>query len=131
MPKFSQRSLRRLNECHPLLKRLMLSVIQEIDISILCGFRGEKEQNEAFERGTSKLRWPQSKHNVSPSMAVDAVPYPIDWNDELRFREMGRVVKEHWERIPAEEREGWTLGWGGDWRTFKDFPHFQIDRRRA
>ena len=131
MPKFSQRSLSRLNECHPLLRRLMLSVVEEIDISIICGFRGEKEQNEAYDRGASKLRWPQSKHNISPSMAVDVVPYPIDWNDERRFREMGQVVKQHWERIPADERLGYSLSWGGDWKSFKDFPHFELRTARG
>ena len=126
MPKFSSHSLRRLGQCHPLLQRLMLSVVEETDISIICGFRNEADQNDAYKRGASKLKWPRSKHNKQPSEAVDAVPYPIDWHDELRFREMGRVVKEHWERIPPEERDGWTLSWGGDWKTFKDFPHFEI-----
>lgn len=131
LPKFSQRSLNHLNGCHPLLRRLMLSVVEETDISILCGFRGEKEQNEAFERGTSKLKWPKSKHNISPSMAVDAVPYPVDWHDERRFREMGQIVKQHWERIPVDERLGYSLSWGGDWKSFKDFPHFELRSTRG
>jgi peptidoglycan L-alanyl-D-glutamate endopeptidase CwlK len=128
MPKFSRHSLRRLGTCHPLLQKLMLSVVEEIDISIICGFRNEADQNAAFNAGASKLKWPESKHNRMPAEAVDAVPYPIDWHDERRFREMGRVVKEHWERIPAEERAGWKLSWGGDWKTFKDFPHFEIKK---
>lgn len=126
MPKFSQRSLDRLNTCHPLLRRLMNSVVQEIDITILCGFRGQEEQDAAFNKGTSKLKWPRSKHNISPSMAVDVAPYPIDWHDELRFRKMGETVKQHWERMPPEERLGYKLSWGGDWKSFKDFPHFEL-----
>lgn len=126
MPRFSGRSLKRLDECHPLLRRLMLSVVEETDISIICGARGEAEQNKAYALGHSKLRWPQSKHNLSPSMAVDAVPFPIDWKDIDRFKELGQIVKQHWERIPAEERSGASLSWGGDWKTFKDYPHWEL-----
>jgi hypothetical protein len=55
------------------------------DISVLCGFRDQKEQDEAFKNGASKKRWPDSMHNVLPSMAVDVVPYPVDWGDMKRF----------------------------------------------
>ena len=106
----------------------MLSVVEETDISIICGFRGESDQNSAYSTGMSKLRWPQSKHNTVPSLAVDAVPFPIAWNDIDRFKEMGAVVMRHWELIPVEERAGYSLSWGGDW-NFKDYPHFQLDKR--
>jgi peptidoglycan LD-endopeptidase CwlK len=129
MPKFSQRSTDRLSTCHRLLQRLMRSVVADLDITIICGFRGEGEQNDAYAIGASKLRWPQSKHNVSPSMAVDVAPYPIDWNDDERFKKMGQVVKEHWERIPVDERMGYSLSWGGDWKSFKDLPHFELRMR--
>jgi len=131
VPKFSGRSLKRLDECHPLLRRLMLSVVEQADCSIICGFRGEAEQNEAYALGMSKLKWPRSKHNISPSMAVDVVPFPIDWHDERRFRELGAVVKQHWERIPVEDRLGYSLSWGGDWNSFKDFPHFELRTTRG
>jgi peptidoglycan L-alanyl-D-glutamate endopeptidase CwlK len=96
---------------------------------VICGFRGEREQNEAYNRGNSKLKWPQSKHNQTPSLAVDIVPYPIDWNDERRFRTLGTVVKEIWAQLPEEKKEGWSLSWGGDWKTFKDFPHFELRKK--
>ena len=32
-------------------------------------------------RSNSKLKYPDSKHNKKPSMAVDAVSYPIEWDD--------------------------------------------------
>jgi peptidoglycan L-alanyl-D-glutamate endopeptidase CwlK len=107
----------------------MYEAIKVTDFSVICGFRGEKEQNEAYARGHSKLKWPQSKHNQTPSMAVDIVPYPIDWNDELRFRTLGAVVKEIWSQLPEEKREGWSLSWGGDWKTFKDLPHFELRKK--
>lgn len=129
MPKFSARSLKNLEQCHPLLQLLMYEAIKVTDFSVICGFRGEKEQNEAYSRGNSKLKWPQSKHNQTPSLAVDIVPYPIDWNDERRFRTLGTVVKEIWAQLPEEKKEGWSLSWGGDWKTFKDFPHFELRKK--
>jgi peptidoglycan L-alanyl-D-glutamate endopeptidase CwlK len=107
----------------------MYEAIKVSDFSVICGFRGEKEQNEAYARGNSKLKWPQSKHNQTPSMAVDIVPYPIDWNDELRFRTLGAVVKEIWSQLPPEKKEGYELSWGGDWKTFKDLPHFELRKK--
>lgn len=129
MPKFSARSLKNLEQCHPLLQLLMYEAIKVTDFSVICGFRGEREQNEAYDRGASKLKWPQSKHNQTPSLAVDIVPYPIDWNDERRFRTLGTVVKEIWAQLPEEKKEGWSLSWGGDWKTFKDFPHFELRKK--
>lgn len=129
MPKFSARSLKNLEQCHPLLQLLMYEAIKVTDFSVICGFRGEREQNEAYDRGNSKLKWPQSKHNQTPSLAVDIVPYPIDWNDERRFRTLGTVVKEIWAQLPEEKKEGWSLSWGGDWKTFKDFPHFELRKK--
>jgi len=129
MPKFSARSLKNLEQCHPLLQLLMYEAIKVTDFSVICGFRGEQEQNEAYARGNSKLKWPQSKHNQTPSLAVDIVPYPVDWNDERRFRTLGTVVKEIWAQLPEEKKAGWSLSWGGDWKTFKDFPHFELRKQ--
>ena len=61
------------------------TAIRFTDITILEGYRNEEDQNKAFENGFSKLKFPNSKHNVYPSMAVDALPFPIDWKDTQRL----------------------------------------------
>jgi hypothetical protein len=38
-------------------------------------------------------------------------------------------VKEIWSQLPEEKREGWSLSWGGDWKTFKDLPHFELRKK--
>ena len=56
MFRFSHISRSRLNTCHPDLITLFNTVIRNYDCSILCGHRGELEQNEAFDNGYSQLR---------------------------------------------------------------------------
>jgi len=127
--KFSKKSLDKLHECHPLLQTVMLGVIKRFDISVLCGHRGEAEQNAEHAGGNSKLKWPASKHNKTPSEAVDVVPYPINWQDTARFEAMGQVVLQCWEEIPKEDRHGWELVWGKTFKGLVDYPHFEVRRK--
>lgn len=128
MPKFSKKSAERLAECHPDLQRLFKKVIETVDCTILCGYRGEKEQKEAFEKGHSKLEFGLSKHNVKPSLAVDVSPFPIDWNDRERFYYFGGWV------LAVAETMGIKIRWGGDWNRnhnlkdqhLFDLPHFEL-----
>lgn len=46
------------------------------DHSIIKGHRSEDQQNAAFERGASQLRWPNGRHNDYPSRALDVQVYP-------------------------------------------------------
>jgi len=128
MPHFSERSLQKLETCRPELQRLFTEVIKHFDCTILCGHRTEHEQNEAFHAGRSKLKFPESRHNSSPSGAVDVAPWPIDWNDRERFYYFAGVVKGIAARMDIPMR------WGGDWdddtrvhdQTFFDLPHFEL-----
>lgn len=128
MPKFSDASAKRLAECHPSLQLLFNAVIEKYDCTILCGHRGEQQQNEAFQQGLSKQQWPHSKHNKKPSLAVDVAPYPIDWKDRDRFYHFAGFV------IGAAWVLGVKIRWGGDWdrdgdlrdQSFYDLPHFEL-----
>ena len=86
MPTFSKSSLEKLSTCDERLQRVFNEVIKHYDCTVICGHRGEKEQNEAFIKGFSKLRFPDSKHNSMPSKAIDVVPFPFtNWNHKLKF----------------------------------------------
>lgn len=99
-----------------------------IDCTILEGERGKEAQDEACAKGLSKLEWPKSKHNKSPSLAIDAAPYPIDWKDISRFCYFAGIV------MAIGAKHGVTLRWGGDFNcnnqikdeTFLDYVHFEI-----
>ena len=118
--KFGKISAKRKSECHIDLQKVLDMAIKEYDFTILCGHRGEAEQNKAFKEGNSKLKFPNSKHNKSPSLAVDIAPYPIDWNNIDRFRELSIIIKR------CAKEAGIKITWGGDWRTFKDYPHYEL-----
>lgn len=134
MPRFSETSLKRLGECHNDLKVLFNEVVRHFDCAVICGQRGEVEQNDAFREGKSKLKFPKSKHNLNPSMAVDVMPYPINWSDRERMYFFGGFVLATARQLKAM---GWIehdIRWGGDWNgdtdvrkeTFIDLPHFEI-----
>ncbi len=128
MPSFSKISAQRLSTCDPRLQALLREAIKHVDFSVLCGHRGVEEQEEAYRTGKSKARWPNSKHNTLPSVAVDVAPYPVDWQDTARFARLAGYL----ERIAHEQ--GIAIRWGGDWdrdgRTnderFIDMPHIEL-----
>lgn len=128
MPRFSDRSKSRLLTCENDLIVLFDRVVQRFDCSVICGHRGEEDQNKAFREGKSKLEFPDSLHNRYPSMAVDVVPYPINWNDIHRFYYFAGFV------LGTATEMGIKIRWGGDWdrdtqvndHRFRDLPHFEL-----
>lgn len=121
MPKFSARSLKNLEQCDKRLQKIAHEAIKEFDFIVICGHRGEKEQNAAVARGTSKLKFPKSKHNKTPSLAFDAVPYikgakgGIDWEARAKFMEMRAVFKKTAAKLGIDVR---TISW--------DLPHLEL-----
>ena len=128
MPKFSKVSLQRLETCHADLQKICKEVIKYYDISILYGHRNRTDQDQAFEDGASKLKYPKSKHNQMPSLAVDIAPYPIAWEKEKSFYYLAGMIKAEAEKL------GVKIRWGGDWdgdgdlsdQTFFDLVHYEI-----
>ena len=120
MSKFGASSKRHLAGAHPLLQQLFNEVIKDIDCTVLDSQRGRADQEKVFRLGNSKAHFGKSAHNWSPSVALDVVPYPLDWEDTAAFRRLGKVVKAKAKAL------GIPLGWGGDWKTFKDYPHYEL-----
>ncbi len=138
MFKLSIKSITTLSHCDDRIIKLMNEVIKRIDFTVISGHRTPSEQFALFEKGRQFIdgNWivvdrkkvvtnrdgthNKSKHNELPSMAIDIAPYPIDWQDLTRFIELSKVVKEEAEKL------GIRITWGGDWKTFKDYPHYQI-----
>lgn len=98
---------------------------------VIEGHRGEARQNKLFAEGKTKVRFPNSKHNSLPSLAVDIAPLPIDWNNRQRFAELAAIVFDEAKKRNVRLRWGGDWNRNGDWRdeTFLDMPHFEIDER--
>src|SRR5688572_4162032 len=112
---YSKLSLKRIAECHPDLQKIAMELIKEMDVTVLCGHRNKADQNKALAMGTSKLAWPKSKHNKAPSLAIDIVPYPIQWKNLEPYKEMrGRIAKIA-QRLGIKIR---TISW--------DWPHTEL-----
>ncbi len=129
MPHYSARSAARLNACHPDIRKIFETVIAHFDHTILCGHRGREQQDKAFRTRRTKVQYPDSKHNSLPSLAVDAAPYPVNWNDRERFHLFAGFV------LGTARAMGVDLRWGGDWdqdtevadNGFDDLPHFELN----
>ena len=117
MYKYGSRSKQRLSTCHPDIQKVFNEAIKHMDITILCGERGEEEQQKAFESGNSKVQYPNSKHNTSPSIAIDASTYPYT-TDVDTLKEMCWLIVGIAAGMGIKLRSG-GLEWGWDYYHFE------------
>lgn len=128
MPHFGNHSLTMLDSCDERLQAVFFEAIEHFDCKIIEGHRGEERQNEMLTQGKSMLGWPNSRHNAEPSLAIDAAPWPIVWEDRERFYAFGGFVKGIAVCMSIPIR--WGGDWDGDWsfkdQDFHDLGHFEI-----
>jgi len=126
--KFGKKSASELLTCHPDLQMIMNDIIQLRDFTITCGYRDEISQNKAFSEGKSKLKFPNSKHNKQPSLAIDIAPYPIDWKNDKRFGDLVRFIQGYaLGKYGIRIRVG--MDFNGDYEyndNFMDYPHIEL-----
>lgn len=121
--RFSKRSLDNLKDVHPDLVAVMHKALEisPIDFVIIEGLRSVTRQKELVASGASKTM--NSRHLTGH--AVDIVPYlngiRFDWP---LYDALAPAVK-----AAAKELDV-AIIWGGDWTTFRDGPHFELDRRK-
>ena len=119
--KLGTRSLQNLSGVHPdLVAVVKLAItITEQDFTVIEGIRSVNRQRELFKAGKSTTM--NSRHITGH--AVDMVPWPVDWNDLKRFEVVSEAMK------AAAEELDIPIVWGGDWKSFYDAPHFELDRK--
>lgn len=118
--KLGPRSERRLEGVHPDLQKVIRRAIQitPIDFTVLEGLRSIQRQRYLYSTGKSKTM--NSRHLTGH--AVDIAPYvngkvSWDWED---YYPLADAVKQAAKELHV------PIEWGGDWRTFKDGPHWQL-----
>ncbi|CAB4157077.1 D-alanyl-D-alanine carboxypeptidase [uncultured Caudovirales phage] len=120
----STRSRQRLAGVHPDLVKVVERAIQltTIDFAVTEGLRTPARQKELVAAGASKTL--NSRHLTGHAVDVAAlVNGSIRWDWPL-YAKIADAMKS------AAKELSVPIVWGGDWRTFKDGPHFELDRKR-
>lgn len=145
MPSFGKKSKAILSTCHPDIQAVCNDAILRTDFIISYGHRAPEEQMKLFKKGRifDRGKWVKgkgtvtdkdgtirkSKHNYSPSLAVDILPYPFQgWGNLDQFHALKK------EMFISAKKLGIDLVWGADWdgdgdiaeHTLQDYPHFEI-----
>ena len=122
MYKLGTRSKQSLSGVHVDLVAVVKRAIEitEVDFSVIEGIRHIERQRQLVKTGKSTTL--NSRHITGH--AVDMVPYPVDWEDLERFELMAEAMKS------ASEELEIPIVWGGDWKSFYDAPHFELDRKK-
>ncbi len=125
--KYSPNSMRQLKTCDLRLQQIFAEVIEYVDCTIIEGHRGKERQNEAFRTGYSEIEWPNGTHNTIPSTGIDALAYPLQWNNIARNALFAGLV------LGIALHQGQELIWGGDWNqnwdpldNWIDAAHFEL-----
>lgn len=138
MYSLSKQSHRKLQQCDKRIYIVVMELLKTFDVQVITGFRNQAIQDEMYFSGRSKVRYPHSKHNKVPSMAVDIAPYPIDWGEHEKpsdnIKALGRFYYMAGKVDEIARNKGITLRWGGDWdgdndfmdQKFDDLLHFEI-----
>ena len=121
----SQRSLIKLEGAHPDLVRVVkrAAALSDIDFTILEVLRTPARQRELVKSGASKTM--NSRHLPGAdgkSRAIDIAPMDggqVSWAWPL-YHNLAPIIKQ------AAKDEGVPIEWGGDWRSFRDGPHWQL-----
>jgi hypothetical protein len=129
MYKFGKKSLDKIATLDPRLQEVLHEAIKLVDFTVLEGHRDQATQDKYFAEGKSKLKWPNSKHNKAPSLAVDVAPWPISWENREQFAYVAGII------MGIGLAKGIKMRWGGDFNRngriddekFIDMPHIEID----
>ncbi len=117
------RSKQRLKGVHPDLVKVVERAIKitDVDFTVLEGLRTPERQKALVEAGASQTL--NSRHITGHAVDLGAwVGDEVRWDWPL-YHKIAAAMKE------AAKQEGVSIVWGGGWRTFKDGPHFELDRK--
>lgn len=120
--KFDSRSRRNLTGVHPDLVRVVTraSEITSVPFVVTEGVRSVKRQAELVKRGASQTMNSRHLHGLAIDVAAISGS-EIRWDWPLYYK-IAEAMKQ------AANEEGISMIWGGDWRKFKDGPHFELAR---
>lgn len=119
----SERSKRRLQGVHPDLVKVVERAIQitDTDFTVLEGLRTKARQAQLVASGASQTM--NSRHITGHAIDLGAyVAGQVRWDWPL-YDKIAATMKK------AASEVGVPIEWGGDWKSFKDGPHFQLPHK--
>ena len=146
---FGEQSLQKLEGVHPDLVKVMKLAITNspYDFKITQGVRTGAEQYALYCQGRTILKdkkgnklgkvtncdgiTKKSNHQAkadSFGYAIDIAilnpnnPKEIIWSDIAMYTKVANHIK------AIAKEQNITVEWGGDWKSFKDYPHFELKK---
>lgn len=129
-------SSRNINDLNPRLRGIFVRfndamIKAGIDFIVTCTYRNNFDQQAAFDQGRTKpgrvvtnARPGESKHN-----AVDKSGKPASLAFDIVIMEHGKadwdIGNPKW-KIAGRLGKSVGLEWAGDWKSFREYPHFQL-----
>ncbi|AMR79454.1 M15 family metallopeptidase [Cupriavidus nantongensis] len=123
--KLTQRDVDRLKGVHPDLVKLVQAVsdmlLGPMTFMVIEGLRTAERQRELVKAGKSQTQNSRhlTGHAVDLGVLIDG---KLTWDFKV-YKTLADIVKAHAARLGA------PIVWGGDWKTLKDGPHFELDRK--
>ena len=117
------RSKQRLKGVHPDLVKVVERAIRitTVDFAVLEGLRTPERQKALVEVGASQTL--NSRHLTGHAVDLGAwVADEVRWDWPL-YHKIAAAMKEAAKQVDV------PIEWGGDWRNFRDGPHFQLPRK--
>ena len=133
MFKFSRNSEKKLQYLHPNLQKFFRELIKisPYDFSITQGIRTAVEQNKLYQQGRTmpgkivtncdgyKIK---SNHQTKDDGLGHAGDIAVLLNNKITWEE------KYYKEVAMTARilmQKYNVEWGGDWKNFKDLPHFE------
>jgi peptidoglycan L-alanyl-D-glutamate endopeptidase CwlK len=122
-------SLQRLNLLHPLIREDAIKAYQEAVLAtpanvhpfIVQTLRTFEEQDLLYQKGRTR---PGPKvTNAKPGSSFHQYGLAIDFCLQVNGKLVWHVDK-NWMMV-VDAFKAYSFTWGGDWRTFKDYPHVE------
>lgn len=136
-----RRSVNRIGVVHPSLKEYTIELIKRcyeegIYVQISSGFRSNEDQAYIYGQGRPNYIWNGKKYGSKGSVVSNAMPGMSIHNyglaiDYFLVSDDGNkslwMVNDKWRRVAAIAK---SMGfeWGGDWKSFRDYPHLQYNK---
>ena len=119
----NKKSIDRLSGVHPDLVAVVKLAIElsDIDFQVIEGVRSKSRQEQLVKAGASKTM--NSRHLTGHAVDLCAlINDSVRWDWPL-YSKIADAMKQ------AATQLRISIEWGGDWKTFKDGPHFELSRK--